>query len=675
MEILRDNFSRLLPKVQAAVDEAEFIAIDAEFSGLNMNPQRMREAQHETLSQRYDACRAAAQTFAIIQFGLCTFSWDSKTHCYAAKPFNFYVFPTTLASRAQLERTFTVQASAFDFLTRHSFDFNKWIYQGIPYMTVEEEESYRVEQLQRLNDELPDIRVDEKSLEYMRDMRKAVDEWLADPNSEADYVNIVTNNGYQRRLVYQELRNSYKGLTGDGRPGFIHIRRINEEERAKKYEEKKRAYDASMVEAIGFRKVIDMMSQSRKPVLGHNMLLDIAHLVQQFVQPLPDTVGEFKTLVHRLFPTLIDTKYICAVAPELQNLIPMSSLDSLRLNTSQEPFADNPKIETHWEHPRYFNAKAHEAGYDAYMTGFVFLRLIAFLLMQQAKANAPPSDTIEIVFEEDNPLSASSIADQVTTPATLISAFPDNPTPPPSADADTNTDISHEQVTTAALERWAADTEEPIQTWDYSEDNAVEPRDSDEDWKSHASSDMEEEEHKFQEPQPEPLRLYVNPPEEGGDAWRLLRGFENKVNLGRGVVAYVDFVGEEVVPPLTHIFHLTSLPARTRPADLVTIFKRFGKVFIDWPQSEDASTSNAKPKVDTCFVAFEDLKASPEEVKQWVRETLLVEGHGAAAEGIAWKGMQIETMVEYLKRTGGANVEMEMENGKKGDGMKTDKAV
>lgn len=36
---------------------------------------------------------------------------------------------------------------------------------------------------------------------------KTVDDWLANPKPEEEYVNIVTNNGYQRRLVYQELRN------------------------------------------------------------------------------------------------------------------------------------------------------------------------------------------------------------------------------------------------------------------------------------------------------------------------------------------------------------------------------------------------------------------------------------------------------------------------------------
>lgn len=153
MEILRESFTTHLPKIKAAIEECEFMAIDTELTGnvysllpvnnrilaashpelhsslsdpgLHKNPQRFRDAQNETLSQRYTSYREAARTFAIIQFGLCTFTWDNETSRYLAKPFNFYVFPTTASSRAQLERTLVIQPSAFDFLAKNAFDFNK----------------------------------------------------------------------------------------------------------------------------------------------------------------------------------------------------------------------------------------------------------------------------------------------------------------------------------------------------------------------------------------------------------------------------------------------------------------------------------------------------------------------------------------------------------------------
>ena len=39
MEILRENFQRELPYIKEAIEECEFIAVDAEFSGTHTHPQ------------------------------------------------------------------------------------------------------------------------------------------------------------------------------------------------------------------------------------------------------------------------------------------------------------------------------------------------------------------------------------------------------------------------------------------------------------------------------------------------------------------------------------------------------------------------------------------------------------------------------------------------------------
>lgn len=90
-------------------------------------------------------------------------------------------------------------------------------------------------------------------------------------------------------------------------------------------------------EAVGFRKVIDLISQSKKPMVGHNVFLDLCHMVNQFIAPLPQDVKDFKEMVHRRFPrwvswlarvrhhvlflidtqSVIDTKYLAAQAPDL----------------------------------------------------------------------------------------------------------------------------------------------------------------------------------------------------------------------------------------------------------------------------------------------------------------------------------------------------------------------
>lgn len=99
------------------------------------------------------------------------------------------------------------QAQAFDFLVRQSFDFNKWVYQGVPYLTKEEEKVYREQGEKKMNDDMPTIPVDEKELGFMQNAKKQIEDWIKD-NKNDDGVNIVAKNAYQRRLIYQEVRNT-----------------------------------------------------------------------------------------------------------------------------------------------------------------------------------------------------------------------------------------------------------------------------------------------------------------------------------------------------------------------------------------------------------------------------------------------------------------------------------
>lgn len=69
----------------------------------------------------------------ITQLGLCTFTWTGTE--YIAKPLAVYVLPE--------EPAFMVSPSAVRFLSKNSFDFNKWA-QGVGYMTAEAEAAARL---------------------------------------------------------------------------------------------------------------------------------------------------------------------------------------------------------------------------------------------------------------------------------------------------------------------------------------------------------------------------------------------------------------------------------------------------------------------------------------------------------------------------------------------------
>lgn len=159
------------------------------------------------MKDRYVEYKEATERFLIIQLGLCTFTWEQAAGRYVAKPFNFYIFPTSTTGHVSSNRVFSTQAQAFDFLVKQSFDFNKWVYQGIPYMTKEEEKVYVAAAQKKLNDDMPDIPIDDKEMDFVLAARNKIDTWLKTDNPEdADGVNVTTKNAYQRRLIYQELR-------------------------------------------------------------------------------------------------------------------------------------------------------------------------------------------------------------------------------------------------------------------------------------------------------------------------------------------------------------------------------------------------------------------------------------------------------------------------------------
>ncbi|KAI9010900.1 ribonuclease H-like domain-containing protein [Phycomyces nitens] len=398
MEISRQQFIQRLPTIKKAIDECDFIAIDAEFSGLHRPGTSKRI---DTLANRYAEYREATKRFIIIQFGMCTFKWDGPSGRYIAKPFNFYIFPTAMTGKVQANKTFMTQAQAFDFLSKQQFDFNKWIYQGVPYMTREEEKAYIKDATQRLNDAMPDIPLDEKERGFLEAAREEIDAWVANPKpDDPEGVNIIARNAYQRRLIYQETRNRYEGLVAEGKPGFIRIARLSKKDMNKRTQERQKQFEKDCEGATGFRRVIDWISESKKIVVGHNMLLDICHVIGQFVEPLPESVHDFKALAHTVFPNMVDTKHLSTFVPEFQPLFGSStSLDILRFETNKAEFK-NPRIDMDWEFPRYLTEKAHEAGYDAFMTGSVFLKMVSFLDKARNPKDETPEEEVEPVEEK-----------------------------------------------------------------------------------------------------------------------------------------------------------------------------------------------------------------------------------------------------------------------------------
>ncbi|XP_072916357.1 poly(A)-specific ribonuclease PARN isoform X1 [Hemitrygon akajei] len=392
MEITRQNFKERLSLIYEAIEEADFLAIDGEFSGISDGPSVSTLTNGlDTPEERYQKLKKHSMDFLLFQFGLCTFKYDSAESRHIMKTFNFYVFPKPL-SRNSPDVKFVCQSSSIDFLANQGFDFNKVFRDGIPYLNREEERQLR-EQLEEKhhqsngtgtpsfmspNSTKGPVVVPEEHRSFIEKIVEKVEDLLKDDKGS---IELEPCTGFQRKLIYQTLNWKFpKGahvetLENEKKERYIVVSKLDEEERRKREEQKRAKEQEEMNDAVGFSKVIYAISKSGKLVVGHNMLLDVMHTIHQFFCPLPDELNEFKEVTTSVFPRLLDTKLMASTHP-FKELIMNTPLAELEKRLKDAPFRP-PKVESVEGFPSYNTAseQLHEAGYDAYITGLCFISM------------------------------------------------------------------------------------------------------------------------------------------------------------------------------------------------------------------------------------------------------------------------------------------------------------
>ena len=118
MDITIQNFDEKLPYVETSIDDAIFVSIDGEFTGLSLQDQQISSL--DTLEERYEKIKNSTSKLLMVQFGLCTFHYDAKKNGYTNRAFNFYLWPKPVHRHAP-DRRFICQTSSIDFLSQVRF--------------------------------------------------------------------------------------------------------------------------------------------------------------------------------------------------------------------------------------------------------------------------------------------------------------------------------------------------------------------------------------------------------------------------------------------------------------------------------------------------------------------------------------------------------------------------
>ncbi|OLL24221.1 Poly(A)-specific ribonuclease PARN [Neolecta irregularis DAH-3] len=220
MEVTRETFPELLKSILISIEEAEFVAIDCEYSGICI----ARSSSLQTPAERYLQTKEAAELFTVVQFGICPVKWISEKNEFQCSPYNFNISPT-LFDRIKdrgLNRHYSNQAGSIDFLLQHGFDFNKQLTEGLYYLNEQEE-------------------------------------------------SLLLKYGTAQKT---ELQHDLKA-------------------------------------ARGIRIVLEHISKTKKPIIGHNVFGDITRIYCNLMKgTLPDTLPDFCLRITNAFPTIIDTKYL-----------------------------------------------------------------------------------------------------------------------------------------------------------------------------------------------------------------------------------------------------------------------------------------------------------------------------------------------------------------------------
>nr|POE79572.1 poly(a)-specific ribonuclease parn [Quercus suber] len=466
----------LLLDIITDISEARFVAIDLELSGVCSKSLRATSGR-QTLQERYLETKEAAERYQILQFGLTCVHQDVENQQYVLKPYNFEICPIVQERGLSndIERIISYQSGAVEFLLRVGFDMAKPFTHGVPYLSRAEAREAR-EKYDKRQDRttVSDIHIkptDVESLAFMKRVRTEIEKFLNANNS--DYHNIDSAkpsqepgeppedlSRFEKRLVHQLIRAEYPQLVTVSKRGFIQVIKFDKAREDRIAADRKHELEERINRQKGFRWVIDALLGSSsidnldvkecarnpltgepifadltqyraqfhractrirgnpKMIVGHNCFLDMVYIYHAFIGPLPDTVEEFSSVLHKHWPEVVDTKYMST--HNCGDINPVSSLEQIAHQLSTE---EVPKIVVDGNHMKYDGIEAfHEAGFDSFLTAQIAVKLSAKL----SRAGIDMTDTHLASASEARSARADSklVKDKISSTLSAIKLTP-----------------------------------------------------------------------------------------------------------------------------------------------------------------------------------------------------------------------------------------------------------
>lgn len=135
-----------------------------------------------------------------------------------------------------------------------------------------------------------------------------ISEWIANSTSNnrcgtqlilkyKPSVNPLTN-----FVFMSELRNTYKSIWIEEIDDKFIVRKVNLNERIKLLDNAELEEEVVINKMIGFSSIFKCLTEAKKPIIGHNMIMDLLLMYHHFYRPLPSKAFEaFSLIISSIF--------------------------------------------------------------------------------------------------------------------------------------------------------------------------------------------------------------------------------------------------------------------------------------------------------------------------------------------------------------------------------------
>ena len=401
MDVTKSNFLSVLSKFESYLKKSEFVAIDEEMTGMRLK--NVSDSCFDALRDSYANKRQIASSFGIIQVGVCLFE-KNDAGPYTVRPFNFYCFPSSDSYARIQNDPLVLEPDGISFLRRHNMDFQKWVYEGVGYCTKEQEDTYRAHLAEFYKGTPTNVELAGEDLETASSIINFITEWLGKKSNVKEAILPHGEHRIAQKYVKAKLPEIAPGyeITFRGKQSILAPSQDNDKEKI---------MEERLLNFSGFREIFKLLVKHQKPIVGHNMLMDLFFLIRSVDCTIPESVEDFQKYLENNFPSIWDTKVLSSKSELVESKFKSTSLQNIFDHYTENPAylgkeePDTKRSRSSILDDRYFecmefplgferyatilrkrkqnsapkSALAHEAAYDALCTGFIFLQLKADL--------------------------------------------------------------------------------------------------------------------------------------------------------------------------------------------------------------------------------------------------------------------------------------------------------